>query len=104
MIRIFNMYQLNSGVNFEDYKRWSCEIDQKVVNSKKGCYKFEVFQIEEIKEGKPLVKIVEVIDVESLERWEEIRVDEDMKQIGEKLWGEFAHRDSRVVMSGCKIE
>ena len=103
MRRIFAMYRLNPGVKYDDYVRWSKEVDQPITSSQDGVHSFEVFQIEGAHQGDPSFDIAEAILVDSWDGWLATHAGPGMKQVREE-WPEYANEKSAVVIYGNKTE
>ena len=71
MHKISVMYRLKQGVNIEQYKQWSKEIDQRITPGQPGMIRFEVYEIKGSDNGEPFVEVVEDIEVEDFDAWME---------------------------------
>ena len=101
MIRIFIMYNLNNGISLDDYKKWSSEIDRKIVMSQPGILSFDVHTIKGGL-GKQPYQIVEIIEADSWEDWLKALETPEMIE-GHKQWQRYCDEASLVVLYGEKL-
>jgi hypothetical protein len=78
MITAIYMYKLNSGVNVEEFKKWSIEEDQKIVNNFEEVGSFEVFFI---KSQDSDWDVFEIIKVSSWEKYRALNESPQMKSL-----------------------
>lgn len=71
MHKIFVLYRLKKGVDMEQYKRWSKEIDQRITPAQPGMIRFEVYEVMGSDKGEPFVQVVEDIEVQDFDAWME---------------------------------
>lgn len=78
MVTAIYMYKLNPGISIEEYKKWSLEKDQKIVNGFEDVKSFKVFLIEsEDTEW----DVFEIIEVTSWKRYRELNDTPQMKSL-----------------------
>ena len=73
------MYSLKPGASMEEFKKWSREIDQRLVLAQPGVYSFEVYEIKGIDKGEIPFQVVEEVGVDSYKTWQTIVEKEEMK-------------------------
>lgn len=93
-------YKLNKGVNLEDYKKWSVEVDQPLINRYKIIKEFNVSYV--IGPDKTW-DCFEVVKVESIEAFEKL-METDIIKTQLKDFEKFADKDSIKLVYGEKIE
>ena len=103
MQRVFLMYSLKKGVRMEDYKNWSCAVDQQVTPKQPGVNKFEVHEIKGADKGNPPCQIMEYIEVDSWEKWQEVLKSKGMERVV-KEWNAYGDAETVVSIWGDKIE
>ena len=70
MQKIIVTYRLRPGVTLDQYKAWSCAVDQRITSCQPGVIRFEVYAVEGAQDGKPYCDIVEDIEVASYQAFE----------------------------------
>ena len=103
MQRVLIMYNLKPGINIEEYKKWSREVDQTTTPFQPGVWRFEVFEIKGSNKEKAPFQIVEVVEVESYSQWEKAVAGEGMKKVVQD-WAKFGDESSLFVVYGDKIK
>ncbi|MCL5772740.1 MAG: hypothetical protein M1479_10815 [Actinobacteria bacterium] len=99
MITAIYLYNLKKGISINEYKKWSIERDQKIVNSFEGIKSFEVY----INKGPDKRwDVFEILQAESWERWVEIGKSPEMNELKEEH-KELVDRDSIIKFYGEKI-
>ena len=95
MHKIFVMYRLKKGVDMDQYKQWSKEIDQRITPGQPGMIRFEVYEIKGSEKDEPFVEVVEDIEVEDFEAWMETCRQPGMAYVIETLASSSTSRRSR---------
>ena len=98
MQRLIVMYNLKPGVSMEDYKKYSIEVEQKIVPSLPGVFRFEVFEVKDEESSNTNSKIIEDVDVESKEAWQKALDSDVMKPVSEQ-WAKYGD----VVLLVCSL-
>ena len=100
MKTVLMVYKLKRGVSIEEYKKWSREVDQPLINS------FDVikeFDIQCVVGPDKRWDCFEIVKVESIEAFEKLmRSDVIKKQVED--FEMFADKDSIRLVYGEKIE
>lgn len=102
-IRVFTLYRLNKGVDLDEFKRWSLDVDQPTCHRMKSCHRFEVHLITG---GSPTdlpFDVIEDINVESWEGWQRDQASEGFSQIREE-WPRFGNEASLISFQCEKIQ
>lgn len=86
-------YDLADGVTREQYREWSRTVDQVVGGRQPGITRYEVFEVDGAGVGAVDCDIVEVIEADSVEAWEAVNGQPDMKPVYEQ-WLTIAKPDS----------
>lgn len=102
MQKIFVMYRLKSGVNMDQYKQWSKEIDQRITPGQPGLIRFEVYEIKGAEREQPFVEVVEDIEVEDFEAWMETCRQPGMAYVQETV-GKFIDESTLKIIYGDRI-
>jgi hypothetical protein len=97
------MFKLKPGVSIEAYKKFSREIDQKVISLQPGVKSFEAYEIKGAEKGEAPCQIVEAVEVESWEVWQKVLSNDAMKPVL-KEWGKYGDENSVVPIYGEKIK
>ncbi len=100
MQRLIVMYNLKPDASMEEYKKYSREVEQKIVSNLPGVHRFEVFEVKGSE--KKTYQIIEDVDVESKEAWEEALNSDEMKPVSEQ-WGKYGDESSVVTYFSEKI-
>jgi hypothetical protein len=79
--RVFTFYNLNEGVDVEEFKEWSRRVDQPTCARMSSCERFDVYLIGGGTDNMPSFDVVEDIDVESWEAWQRTQESEEFSQI-----------------------
>jgi uncharacterized protein (TIGR02118 family) len=103
MVKVFITYNLNDDVTREQYRQWSRTVDQPMASRQPGVLKYEINEIEGAGSGESPYDIIEVIDAESLEAWQAVNDQPEMKEAVEQFF-QIAKRGSISVTYGQKIE
>lgn len=98
MQTIINLYNLRPGISIEEFKKWSKEVDQKMVPKQKGVHSFEVIEIKGVENGAKY-QVAEIIKVDSNEVWKENLETEEMKAVLEQ-WDKLCDGASVVSWYG----
>ena len=93
------VYNLKDGVSLEDYKKFSLEVDQPLVNSFDAVKEFNVHFV---LGPEKIWDLFEVIKVDSYSAWDEISKGEIMKK-HEKEWLKYVDENSVKLVYGEKI-
>jgi hypothetical protein len=101
--RVFTLYRLNDGVDVEEFKRWSLEVDQPTCHRMESCHRFEVHLITGGSQGDVSFDVIEDIDVESWEGWQRDQASEGFSQIREE-WPRFGDAGSLISFECEKIQ
>ena len=102
MHKIFVMYRLRKGVNMEQYKQWSKEIDQRITPGQPGLIRFEVYEIKGSDKGEPFVEVVEDIEVEDFDAWMETCLQPGMAYVQETI-GKLIDESTLKIVYGERI-
>ena len=100
--KVFVIYNLKEGVDVEEYKRWSREVDQPTTSNMPGCHSFVVYLVRGEASGKTFPMVVEDIDVESWESWQETLKSEAFSQVMEE-WPLYGVGKSAITVYCEKI-
>jgi len=105
-MKIVAMFNLKKNVNIEDYKKWSCEVDQKITPDQPGYRRFDIYEVNGILQGpkppyhysrsKIPYQIVECIEVENQETLERSQNSPAMSKVM-KEWLEFVDPSSVII-------
>lgn len=99
MTTILLVYNIKKGVNIEDYKRWSIEVDQPLVNS------YDIikdFDVEVILNSDSDWDCFEIVKVDDIKEFEELMETDIFKKEWKKFL-EFAEESSIKKVYGEKI-
>ena len=44
-MKIVAMFNLKKNIDIEDYKKWSCEVDQKITPDQPGYRRFDIYEV-----------------------------------------------------------
>ena len=102
MHKIFVMYRLKQGVNIEQYKQWSREIDQRITPGQPGMIRFEVYEVKGSDNGEPFVEVVEDIEVEDFDAWMETCRQPGMAYVQETI-NELIDESTLKIVYGVRI-
>ncbi len=93
------VYKLRKGVSLGEYKKFSLEVDQPLVNSFEAVKEFNIYFVVG---PEKIWDIFEVIKVDSYEAWEKVTQTDEMKK-HDKDWREYVNEDSIKFVYGEKI-
>lgn len=102
MHKIFVMYRLKKGVDMEQYKQWSKEIDQRITPGQPGLIRFEVYEIKGSEKDEPFVEVVEDIEVEDFDAWMETCRQPGMAYVQETI-GNLIDESTLKIIYGERI-
>jgi len=91
--KVFVFYNLKKGVDIEEFKKWSREVDQPTCSKMPACHSFEVFLVKGEKLGRPFQMIVEDIEVESWNAWQDTLKSDAFSKVREE-WPLFGDAES----------
>ena len=78
--KVFVFYDLNDGVDIEEYKEWSPTVGGPTCNASPICHSIEIYLLERKVEGKSFCRVAESSEVESWDAWEAaLKLDEFAK-------------------------
>ena len=100
--KVFVFYNLNEGVDIEEYKEWSRTVDQPTCNESPVCHSIEIYLLECKTDGKSFYKVAESIEVESWEAWDVALKSKEFSKMSEE-WPKFGNGESAIVVTGTKI-
>jgi hypothetical protein len=102
---IFTMHKLKPGASFEDYKKWSKQVDQPKSNAQPEILNFEVYAIHgTLDAGKeaPDYDVIEVIDVRNVEDID--KVEERLRDFLDNEWlSQWVEESTLINIYGEKI-
>ena len=93
------VYNLKKGIDTEDYKKYSLEVDQPLVNSLSSVREFNVYFV---KGPEKIWDIFETILIESWEEFDRETQTEEMVE-ADKEWHQWIDEDSLRIVYGDKI-
>jgi len=105
MEHMFTLFKLREGVSMEDYRKWSKEVDQKLVHVHPAYKSFEVYEVEGSDVGEDNetpFDVVESIVVKSRKDWEDAIKGEALKKVVEE-WPRYADASTAVTFFVKKI-
>jgi hypothetical protein len=97
MTMVIIRYRLAKGVTREQYREWSCTVDQVVGGRQPGISRYEVYEVTGAGAGEVDADIVEVIEADSVEAWEKVNGYAEMKPVYEG-WLKIADPDSVTLL------
>jgi len=106
-MKLVAMYNLKKSTNFDEFKKWSKEVDQKMVSKQPGYRRFDVLEARAILDGsKPPYKqsetnlpfkVIEFIEVESQQALEKSQTSPAMSGVMKK-WLDFVDESSVIIL------
>ena len=100
--KVFVFYNLKEGVDIDEFKKWSREVDQPTCNKMPACHSFEVFLVKGEMSEKQFPRVVENINVESWDAWQTTLKSDAFSQIMEE-WPQFGDAESAITVYCEKI-
>src|ERR1700729_1262066 len=79
MQKLIVSYKLRPGVTLDQYKAWSCAVDQRITSTQPGIIRFEVYAVEGAQDGLPYCDIIEDIEVDSYDAFAKALEGEGMR-------------------------
>lgn len=103
MVKVFITYRLAEGVSWDDYEKWSLEIDQPTAGNLPGVIRYEIYKIEGSADGEPFCDIVEDIEVESWEHWAAVESYPVMQSVVEG-WKQLSDQSEVNMVYGTAVK
>ncbi len=99
MQTVMMVYNLKKGIDPEDYKKYSLEVDQPLVNSLSSVREFNVYFV------KGPEKIWDVFETILIKSWEEFDRETQTEEMieADKEWHQWIDEDSLRIVYGDKI-
>jgi hypothetical protein len=102
VVKVFVTYRLKPGVTWEDYEKWSIEVDQPTAGHLPGIIRYEIYRIEGASEGEPFCDVVEDIEVESWADWADVNSYPVMQRVVEG-WKALSDQSTVNMVYGSAI-